>query len=221
MSLEINSHCCSIFIPVTWEVCSCPSSSRCEHFRALLNETDEETIEIHQFSYLVYRAFLEYLYTDTINLPPEDAIGKCSESRHHSVLASWTLSPASSSFVHRVVRLGHILPWDKAEETVPGNHQEGYFWGERHHSALCCSQIWGAGKLIAPGTQSNTVVVVVVVVGDFLVASQLYSSALIRQPSSFLGSGGVLLQVLCQPPNSCHADPGLCRHGPRPAQELH
>ncbi|XP_028275745.1 RCC1 and BTB domain-containing protein 2 [Parambassis ranga] len=48
---------------------------RCEHFRALLNETDEDSIEIHQFSYLVYRAFLEYLYTDTINLPPEDAIG--------------------------------------------------------------------------------------------------------------------------------------------------
>lgn len=53
-----------------------PSFSRCEHFRALLNETDEDSIEIHQFSYLVYRAFLEYLYTDTINLPPEDAIGK-------------------------------------------------------------------------------------------------------------------------------------------------
>uniref|UniRef100_A0A673WG38 RCC1 and BTB domain containing protein 2 n=1 Tax=Salmo trutta TaxID=8032 RepID=A0A673WG38_SALTR len=48
---------------------------RCEHFRVLLNETDEESIEIHQFSYLVYRAFLEYLYTDIINLPPEDAIG--------------------------------------------------------------------------------------------------------------------------------------------------
>uniref|UniRef100_A0AAY4D397 BTB domain-containing protein n=1 Tax=Denticeps clupeoides TaxID=299321 RepID=A0AAY4D397_9TELE len=48
---------------------------RCEHFRALLNESDEEAIEIHQFSYLVYRAFLEYLYTDSINLPPEDAIG--------------------------------------------------------------------------------------------------------------------------------------------------
>ncbi|KAJ3590596.1 hypothetical protein NHX12_008546 [Muraenolepis orangiensis] len=48
---------------------------RCEHFRALLNDTDEEAIEIHQFSYLVYRAFLEYLYTDAINLPPEDAIG--------------------------------------------------------------------------------------------------------------------------------------------------
>uniref|UniRef100_A0A3P9PHI8 RCC1 and BTB domain containing protein 2 n=2 Tax=Poecilia reticulata TaxID=8081 RepID=A0A3P9PHI8_POERE len=48
---------------------------RCEHFRTLLNETDEDVIEIHQFSYLVYRAFLEYLYTDNINLPPEDAIG--------------------------------------------------------------------------------------------------------------------------------------------------
>lgn len=55
--------------------------SRCEHFRALLNETDEESIEIHQFSYLVYRAFLEYLYTDTINLPPEDAIGKLSQGQ--------------------------------------------------------------------------------------------------------------------------------------------
>lgn len=54
---------------------------RCEHFRTLLNESDQDAIEIHQFSYLVYRAFLEYLYTDTINLPPEDAIGK---DRHGS-----------------------------------------------------------------------------------------------------------------------------------------
>lgn len=54
-------------------------SCRCEHFRTLLNETDEDAIEIHQFSYLVYRAFLEYLYTDTINLPPEDAIGKSTQ----------------------------------------------------------------------------------------------------------------------------------------------
>lgn len=58
------------------EVGSFSSLCRCEHFRALLNETDEDAIEVHQFSYLVYRAFLEYLYTDTINLPPEDAIGK-------------------------------------------------------------------------------------------------------------------------------------------------
>lgn len=55
---------------------------RCEHFRALLNENDEEAIEIHQFSYMVYRAFLEYLYTDSINLPPEDAIGKLFQTLH-------------------------------------------------------------------------------------------------------------------------------------------
>lgn len=35
----------------------------------------KEVIEIDQFSYPVYRAFLEYLYTDSVDLPPEDAIG--------------------------------------------------------------------------------------------------------------------------------------------------
>ncbi|XP_069745781.1 RCC1 and BTB domain-containing protein 2-like isoform X2 [Narcine bancroftii] len=46
---------------------------RCEHLRSMLH--DEDVIEIDQFSYPVYRAFLEYLYTDSVNLPPEDAIG--------------------------------------------------------------------------------------------------------------------------------------------------
>uniref|UniRef100_A0A4W3H429 RCC1 and BTB domain containing protein 2 n=2 Tax=Callorhinchus milii TaxID=7868 RepID=A0A4W3H429_CALMI len=46
---------------------------RCEHFRSML--TDEDVVEIDQFTHPVYRAFLEYLYTDTINLQPEDAIG--------------------------------------------------------------------------------------------------------------------------------------------------
>lgn len=36
----------------------------------------KEVIEIDQFSYPVYRSFLEFLYTDTVDLPPEDAIGK-------------------------------------------------------------------------------------------------------------------------------------------------
>ncbi|XP_061463541.1 RCC1 and BTB domain-containing protein 1 isoform X2 [Rhineura floridana] len=52
---------------------------RCEHFRTMFqsywNEDMKEVIEIDQFSYPVYRAFLEYLYTDSIDLPPEDAIG--------------------------------------------------------------------------------------------------------------------------------------------------
>ncbi|NP_001080313.1 regulator of chromosome condensation (RCC1) and BTB (POZ) domain containing protein 2 S homeolog isoform X1 [Xenopus laevis] len=48
---------------------------RCEHFRSLLHESEEEIIEMNQFSYPVYRAFLEFLYTDNISISPEDAIG--------------------------------------------------------------------------------------------------------------------------------------------------
>ncbi|XP_078613708.1 RCC1 and BTB domain-containing protein 1-like isoform X1 [Branchiostoma floridae x Branchiostoma japonicum] len=52
---------------------------RCEHFRSMFQahwgEDDKDVIEITQFSYPVYRAFLEYLYTDQVDLPPEDAIG--------------------------------------------------------------------------------------------------------------------------------------------------
>lgn len=36
----------------------------------------KEVIEIDQFSYSVYRSFLEFLYTDNVELPPEDAIGQ-------------------------------------------------------------------------------------------------------------------------------------------------
>ncbi|CAN9497541.1 unnamed protein product [Ophioblennius macclurei] len=52
---------------------------RCEHFRSMFqshwNEDLKEVIEIDQFSYPVYRSFLEFLYTDNVELPPEDAIG--------------------------------------------------------------------------------------------------------------------------------------------------
>jgi hypothetical protein len=33
-------------------------------------------IEITQFTFVVYEAFLKYLYTDKIDLVPEDAIGE-------------------------------------------------------------------------------------------------------------------------------------------------
>ncbi|KAM9804977.1 RCC1 and BTB domain-containing protein 1 [Neosynchiropus ocellatus] len=52
---------------------------RCEHFRSMFqahwNEDMKEVIEIEQFSYPVYRSFLQFLYTDNVELPPEDAIG--------------------------------------------------------------------------------------------------------------------------------------------------
>uniref|UniRef100_A0AAY4CW17 BTB domain-containing protein n=2 Tax=Denticeps clupeoides TaxID=299321 RepID=A0AAY4CW17_9TELE len=45
---------------------------RCEHFRSMFqshwNEDMKDVIEIDQFSYPVYRSFLEYLYTDNVDL---------------------------------------------------------------------------------------------------------------------------------------------------------
>ena len=34
-------------------------------------EGGQDLVKIHQFSYSVYRAFLKYLYTDEVDLPPE------------------------------------------------------------------------------------------------------------------------------------------------------
>ena len=42
----------------------------------LLSSLLSSVIEITQFSYAVYYAFLEFLYTDHVHLQPEDAIGK-------------------------------------------------------------------------------------------------------------------------------------------------
>ena len=52
---------------------------RCVHFRTMFSqnwdEAEKKTIEINDFSYTVYYAFLKYLYTDTVELSPDDAIG--------------------------------------------------------------------------------------------------------------------------------------------------
>lgn len=52
---------------------------RCEHFRSMFQdpweEASKDTVEITQFSYTVYRAFLQYLYTDEVDLAPSNAIG--------------------------------------------------------------------------------------------------------------------------------------------------
>lgn len=52
---------------------------RCEYFRNMFrsdwHESDKDVIDIPHYSYVVYRAFLGFLYTDEVNLLPEDAIG--------------------------------------------------------------------------------------------------------------------------------------------------
>lgn len=51
------------------------SPFRCEHFRSSLEDSEDDIVEMSEFSYPVYRAFLEYLYTDSISLSPEEAVG--------------------------------------------------------------------------------------------------------------------------------------------------
>ncbi|BES95734.1 Hypothetical protein chromosome condensation (RCC1) and BTB (POZ) domain containing protein [Nesidiocoris tenuis] len=51
---------------------------RCQHFRSMFQNHWEEdrknVLEITQFTYPVYRAFLRYLYTNQVDLPPEQAL---------------------------------------------------------------------------------------------------------------------------------------------------
>lgn len=52
---------------------------RCQHFRSMFQhcweENDNSDVEINQFTYPVYKAFLNYLYCDEVTLMPDDAIG--------------------------------------------------------------------------------------------------------------------------------------------------
>ncbi|KAH9512730.1 RCC1 and BTB domain-containing protein 1 [Bulinus truncatus] len=52
---------------------------RCEHFRSMFqscwDEGSKESIEITQYSYPVYKAFLKYLYTDDVDLNADEALG--------------------------------------------------------------------------------------------------------------------------------------------------
>lgn len=51
---------------------------RCNYFRSMFQEHWQEdnssVLELNQFSYPVYKAFLQYLYTDHVDLPPENAL---------------------------------------------------------------------------------------------------------------------------------------------------
>ncbi|KDR17139.1 RCC1 and BTB domain-containing protein 1-like isoform X2 [Zootermopsis nevadensis] len=51
---------------------------RCQYFRSMFQDHWEEdnksVLEMDHHSYLVYHAFLQYLYTDEVNLPPENAL---------------------------------------------------------------------------------------------------------------------------------------------------
>nr|CAB3265492.1 RCC1 and BTB domain-containing protein 1 [Phallusia mammillata] len=52
---------------------------RCDYFRRMFQshwgENNQDTVEINGYSYSVVYSFLQWLYTDHVELPPEDAIG--------------------------------------------------------------------------------------------------------------------------------------------------
>uniref|UniRef100_A0A1B6FAI1 BTB domain-containing protein n=1 Tax=Cuerna arida TaxID=1464854 RepID=A0A1B6FAI1_9HEMI len=51
---------------------------RCEHFTSMFQDhwdaNNQKVVEMNHYSYPVYRAFLQYLYTDQVDLPPETAL---------------------------------------------------------------------------------------------------------------------------------------------------
>lgn len=83
----------------TWHL----SSFRCEHFRSSLEDNEDDIVEMSEFSYPVYRAFLEYLYTDSISLSPEEAVGN-SPQTWPRVWQKGGLCRASKEVSVRVVR---------------------------------------------------------------------------------------------------------------------
>ncbi|XP_076041418.1 RCC1 and BTB domain-containing protein 1-like isoform X2 [Oratosquilla oratoria] len=52
---------------------------RCQYYRNMFQqhwkESNLEEVEVKDYTYPVFRAFLQYVYTDTVNVSPEDAIG--------------------------------------------------------------------------------------------------------------------------------------------------
>ncbi|XP_050739123.1 RCC1 and BTB domain-containing protein 1-like isoform X1 [Eriocheir sinensis] len=52
---------------------------RCQYFRNMFQEhwkeNNLEEVEVKDYSFVVFRAFLQYIYTDTVIVSPEDAIG--------------------------------------------------------------------------------------------------------------------------------------------------
>ncbi|KAK8382123.1 hypothetical protein O3P69_015233 [Scylla paramamosain] len=52
---------------------------RCQYFRSMFQEhwkeNNLEEVEVKDYSFVVFRAFLQYIYTDTVVVSPEDAIG--------------------------------------------------------------------------------------------------------------------------------------------------
>ena len=59
-------------------------------------------IEIDEFSYNTYKAYLQYLYTDRVDMSPEEAVGK-------SVSESYIASKAFLDYIYHYVCRKYII----------------------------------------------------------------------------------------------------------------
>lgn len=121
-------------------------------FQSHWNEDMKEVIEIDQFSYPVYRSFLEFLYTDTVELSPEDAIGKTHSAAW--LLICLTTCCSSCLWDLRAAGSGHVVLREPAEATVSTHHQERDHSGERLLPAVCRGALWRPGQSSLSGRSS-------------------------------------------------------------------
>ncbi len=149
---------CKIHYSKTRKICIMYNKllCRCEHFRSMFqshwNEDMKEVIEIDQFSYPVYRSFLEFLYTDNVELPPEDAIGQ-----DHSHVSAWSLPASvcvlvinmqsvSVSVSVRAAGPGHVVLWEPPEASVSTHYKERNHCWKRLLPAVCCCALRCRGR---------------------------------------------------------------------------
>lgn len=146
-SHDVNNSKIHLFL--CWNNLSC----RCEHFRSMFqshwNEDMKEVIEIDQFSYPVYRSFLEFLYTDNVELPPEDAIGQ--EHTAWSLLIfrlcdnCWYLQGYCLCSV-RPAGPGHVVLREPPQASVSAHYKEGDHSWKRLLPAVCGCALWRRGQ---------------------------------------------------------------------------
>lgn len=78
--LKIRSVCCKEWVGQKETILII---DRCEYFRRMFqshwDESSQDKVEIIGYSYPVVHSFLKWLYSDVLELPPEDAIGEWSD----------------------------------------------------------------------------------------------------------------------------------------------
>ena len=108
-------------------------------------------IEIPHYSFVVFNAFLKYLYTDMVELGPEDAVGMlvqyiaCSHGLGNK-FQGHVSGCANYSCTRRSARPCQLLLWEATETSVWAPHSTGHHHWKRTHALLGRPQIWSEGE---------------------------------------------------------------------------